>query len=97
MVWLDFYKSFSDFIKQIQKIYYLSGHIKHVYLLLEFLISSFISSYSFSRLFTETNSSLLIFESIKASEDKTFIIIAEVAIPTGIPTKEHKKKLKHTQ
>ena len=96
MVWLDFYKSFSDFIKQIQKTYYLSGHIKHVYLLLEFLISSFISSYSFSRLFTETNSSLLIFESIKASED-LFIIIAEVAIPTGIPTKDHKKKLKHTQ
>ena len=84
--------------------------------------SSFISSYCFSTLFTKTNSSWLLFESIKILEIKTsivinlvsasnimvvflfliidlnflipavvmemFIVIAELAIPTKIPTKE---------
>ena len=92
---------------------------------LDFLISSFKSSYYFSNFSTETNSWWLIFESIRALEIKTslvfnlvfanktalscclfffliiefyflipavikeiFIVLAELAIPTGIPTKE---------
>ena len=71
MISLNCYEFFSYFITQIQNIWYLPDYIKHIHLLLEFLISSFISSYSFSTLFTETNSSWLIFRSIKALETKT--------------------------
>ena len=39
--------------------------------LFKFLISSFMSSYSYNTLFIKTNSSLLIFELIKALEIKT--------------------------
>ena len=48
--------------------------IKHIYLLLKFLISSFISSYSFSTLSIETNSSWLILEFIKDLEIKTSLV-----------------------
>ena len=41
----------------------------------KFLISSFILSYSYSTLFIKTNSSWLIFESIKALEIKTSILL----------------------
>ena len=99
--------------------------------LLEFLISSLMSSYSFNTLFTEINSSWLIYDLIEASEIKTstlfnlvfanntilpcfflflliidlyflimaviaqiFILTAELAIPTGIPTKEAKEDMR---
>ena len=50
-------------------IYSLNYHLS-----LEFLVSSFISSYSFSTLFVKTHSSWQIFESNKALEIKTFLL-----------------------
>ena len=55
-------------IRQHYFIYSLNFH------LLGLFIFCFISSYSFSTLFTETNSIKLIFESIKALEIKTSIV-----------------------
>ena len=68
----------------IQKIYYLPDYIKHIYLSLEFLISSFILSHSFSTLFIDTNSSWLIFESIKSLEIKTTIVFDLVSASNTI-------------
>ena len=48
--------------------------ISNTFILLEFLISFFISSNSFSRYFTNTSLSWLIFEHIKALEVKTSTI-----------------------
>ena len=72
--------------------------VHDVYLfIIRIFISSFISSYSFSTLFTKINSSWLIFESTKALEIKTSkvfnLVAAELAIPTEIPTKEAKAEL----
>ena len=57
-----------------------SAYINHVYIIYSievsgFFISSFISLYSLNRLFTERNSSWLIYESIKALNLRTLIVI----------------------
>ena len=44
------------------------------------MISSFISSYSLNTLFTETNSSWLIYESIKTLEIKTYVLFKLVFV-----------------
>ena len=63
-------KFFSDFIMLIQNIWYLPDYVKHIYLLLEILIFSFLSSYSFNTLFNTTNSSWLILAHLKPLELK---------------------------